>query len=197
VSNFDTRAESWDKKDRRIVNAKAIANAIKTSVMLTQKMEILDFGVGTGLLGFEIAHDVKRVYGVDTSEGMIENLKKKNTPQLTIIPLCQDIIDKPLTQKFDGIISSMTLHHIENIELLFERMYALLKTKGFIALADLEEENGTFHSDSSSVFHFGFNDKELSTIAQKSGFKDINIQTVNTISKPHGDFKVFLLTAFK
>jgi predicted TPR repeat methyltransferase len=51
--------------------------------------------VGTGLLGFEIAKDVKKVYGVDTSSEMIEQLKQKNTPELFLESCCRDIIKEP------------------------------------------------------------------------------------------------------
>ena len=65
MSEFNKRASSWDEQDRRVNGAKTIADAIKKRIELTQDMNIIDFGVGTGLLGFEIAKDVKQVYGVD------------------------------------------------------------------------------------------------------------------------------------
>jgi len=197
MSTFDARAKEWDKKDIRVNGAKVIADAIQKQVALTSDMEIIDFGVGTGLLGFEIAKKVKQVYGVDTSAGMIATLKEKNSDELSIIPIHQDIIEKPLTQKFDGLVSSMTLHHVKNLELFFKTIFATLKEKAFIAIADLESEDGTFHSDNTGVHHFGFNEEKLTQIVQKSGFCDVKIENINTIHKPHGNFGIFLLTARK
>jgi len=195
MSHFDKRADSWDSGDIRVNGAQTIANAIEKEIALQKDMEILDFGVGTGLLGFEIAKKVQQVYGVDTSAGMLEKLKEKNTPELSIIPIQQDIVQEPLEQKFDGLVSSMTLHHVENLEKFFQTIYTNLKEDGFIAIADLEKEDGTFHSDNAGVFHFGFNEAELIEIVKKVGFKDVKIQNINTINKPHKDFGVFLLTA--
>jgi len=197
MSSFDTKAKNWDSGDIRVNGAKKIAEAIEAEIELTQEMEILDFGVGTGLLGFEIAQKVKQVYGVDTSAGMLEKLKEKNSDALSIVPIEQDIIAKPLTQQFDGVVSSMTLHHVADLEAFFNTIYKNIKEGGFIALADLESEDGTFHSDNTGVHHFGFDEKELREIALKSGFKEINIKNINTINKPHRDFGVFLLTAKK
>jgi tRNA (cmo5U34)-methyltransferase len=160
-------------------------------------MEILDFGVGTGLLGFDIAHRVKKVYGVDTSLSMLEKLKAKNTPELSIETYCQDIITKPLDRSFDGLVSSMTLHHVQDLKAFFETIYRDINEGGFIAIADLEHEDGTFHSDNSGVFHFGFEKNELCKIASDAGFNNVAFENINTINKPHKDFGVFLLTAKK
>ena len=197
MSHFDKRAKDWDKGNIQVQGAKIIANAIAKKINLNKTMEILDFGVGTGLLGFEIAKSVGQVYGIDTSSKMLEKLEEKNTPELQIISLKHDMTQKKLEQKFHGIVSSMTLHHIENLEDFFTKIYDNLDEDGFIAIADLEEENGTFHSDNRGVFHFGFAEKFLCDIVKKSGFKDIVFENINTIQKPQRDFGVFLLSAKK
>jgi len=193
--HFQTRAKDWDKGDIRVKGAQTIADAIKERFTLTKDMHIMDFGVGTGLLGFEIAKSVAKVSGVDMSQSMLEKLQEKNTPKLHIEAICQDIVKEPLKQKFDGIVSSMTLHHIEDLETFFMSIKNNLKENGFIAIADLELEDGTFHSDNSGVFHFGFDEKELCEIVESCGFKEIVFTNINTINKPHRDFGVFLLYA--
>lgn len=193
--HFKDRADEWDKGSIRVNGAKKIADAISKKIELTSDMEILDFGVGTGLLGFEIAREVKKIYGVDISQTMIENLKTKNTPQLSIDTYCQDIIKEPLEKTFDGLVSSMTLHHVEDLKAFFETIHKNIKDGGFIAIADLESENGTFHSDNIGVFHFGFNKEELCKVVLDAGFSEVDFQTINTINKPHKDFDIFLLIA--
>ncbi len=197
MSHFDTRAENWDSADTRVNGTLVIAQAIEKVVHLHQDMHIVDFGVGTGLLGFEIAKRVHKVYGVDTSIKMLEKVQEKNTPELSIEPIHQDIVRTPLTQSFHGLVSSMTLHHVEDVELFLRTIYNNLHENGFIAIADLESEDGSFHSDNSGVFHFGFDEKELCDIAQNCGFKDVKFAKINTIEKPHKEFGIFLLTAFR
>jgi predicted TPR repeat methyltransferase len=195
MSTFDKRAEGWDSGDIRVNGAKVIADAIENKFDLKEDMVLMDFGVGTGLLGFEIAKKVNKVYGVDTSRGMLDKLEEKNTPELYIEAIHQDIIKQPLDQKFDGLISSMTLHHVEDLEKFFTTIKNNLNDKGFIAIADLESEDGTFHSDNEGVHHFGFDKEELSEVVKKCGFKNISFENINTIKKPHRDFGVFLLSA--
>ena len=197
MSHFDKRAGTWDSGDIRVNGAKTIADAINAKITLLDDMNIIDFGVGTGLLGFEIAKSVKKVYGVDTSTQMLEKLKEKNTPELSIEAINQDIVKEPLIQTFNGLVSSMTLHHVEDLKAFFDVIYKNISENGFIAIADLETEDGTFHSDNAGVFHFGFDKEKLCSITESSGFKDVKFENINTINKPHRDFGVFLLTATK
>jgi predicted TPR repeat methyltransferase len=193
--NFKDKAQDWDGKSIRVQNAHTIAKKIKEKIKLDKSMHIMDFGVGTGLLGFEILQDVKSMDGVDTSAGMLEKLQEKNSASAHIEPICQDIIKYPLEKKYDGIISSMTLHHVEHLDQFFKTVKNNLNENGFIAIADLMSEDGTFHSDNTGVHHFGFDDAELSSIVKECGFKDIAFEHIYTINKPHKDFDIFLITA--
>jgi len=195
--HFAHKAKNWDEGTNRQSTPLAIAEAIEKKITLTPQMTVIDFGVGTGLLGFEIAKKVKKVYGVDMSPSMLEQLKKKNTPELSIEPIEQDIVKEPLDLVVDGIVSSMTLHHVEDLEAFFQSIYKNVKKGGFIAIADLELEDGTFHSDNTGVYHYGFDTESLLKIVQKSGFYNALIQRVTTIKKPHKEYGVFLLTAKK
>lgn len=195
--NFKDKAGDWDKGNIQVNGARKIADAISKTITLTKEMEVLDFGVGTGLLGFEIAKSVKKVYGVDMSPSMLKKLEEKNTPELHIEAVCQDIVKEPLTQVFDGLVSSMTLHHVENLENFFSSIHKNIKSGGFIAIADLESEDGSFHSDNTGVYHLGFDKKELCSVVEKSGFSDVTFTNINTINKAEKSFGVFLLTATK
>ncbi|CAI6163504.1 MAG: 2-methoxy-6-polyprenyl-1,4-benzoquinol methylase, mitochondrial [uncultured Sulfurimonas sp.] len=192
---FEDKAQDWDKDTTKRSTPLSIAEAIKKNVDLNKDMSIMDFGVGTGLLGFLIAKDVKKVFGVDMSPSMLKKLREKNTPELSIEAIEQDIVKEPLNDIFDGIISSMTLHHVEDLEAFFQSIYKNLHKDGFIAIADLEKEDGSFHSDNTGVYHFGFLKEELCKIVNKCGFKDVIFENIATINKSKRDFGVFLLSA--
>ena len=129
---------------------------------------------------------------------MLEKFKEKaeefkcNTEVLEL-DLSQDNID----EKFDGIISSMTIHNLEDTKALFIKIYNMLETNGFIAIADLDTEDGSFHSDNTGVFHYGFEREAVESIAKEVGFKNIRFILASTIKKPHTDFTVFLMLAEK
>ncbi len=196
---FAHKSKSWDMNSKRVKNAQAIADSILKNIKLTNNMHLMDFGAGTGLLSYCLSEHIDRVTAIDNSPSMLEMFKEK-APLFT----CHtEVLELDLSKKistpllYDGIISSMTIHHLENIEDMLSKMYAMLPEGGFIALADLDSEDGTFHSDNEGVFHFGFDRDELGETAKKVGFKEIQFETVSVIKKPHRNFSVFLMSAKK
>jgi len=198
VDLFAHKSKNWDMKSRRVKNARSIAELIVKNIKLHKEMEIMDLGAGTGLLGFFIAPFVKKIVAVDNSPSMLKEFQNKcDEFKCETEVVEKDLSEETLERTFDGIISSMTIHHIEDTLALFRKLYDMLNEGGFIAIADLDSEDGSFHSDNTGVFHYGFDREELRKIAQKAGFKDVKFDTASTISKPHRDFTVFLLTARK
>jgi cyclopropane fatty-acyl-phospholipid synthase-like methyltransferase len=198
TSRFDNAAKEWDKNERRRQTAERIFEAINSQVALGANMDIMDFGAGTGLLSFKIAPHVNSVTAVDLSEKMLEQLKAKNSTSLHIDTIAQDIMQSPLEKRFDGIVSSMAMHHIEETEKFFDTLYAHLEKGGFIAIADLYKEDGSFHTaGNEGVYHFGFDTKTLRRILEKTGFENIAFHNVHSIEKPHRSFDLFLLSAYK
>ncbi len=198
VDQFANKSKSWDMNSKRVQNAKSIAELIVDRVELSSKMKLMDFGAGTGLLSYFVAPYVDMIVAVDNSPSMLEKFREKSDEfacKTEVLEL--DLTQNEIEEKFDGIISSMTIHHIEDIKAIFEKFYKMLNRDGFIAIADLDSEDGTFHSDNSGVFHFGFDRKILESIAKEVGFKDIRFELASTIKKPHGDFTLFLMLAYK
>ena len=195
---FAHKSKSWDMSSRRVQNAKSIAELIVKNIDLDKRMELMDFGAGTGLLSFFIAPFVKKIVAVDNSPSMLQEFENKcDEFQCETQIVEKDLSKEMLDRQFDGIISSMTIHHLKDTLDLFKKFYAMTKPGGFIAIADLDSEDGSFHSDNTGVFHHGFDREVLEEIAQEAGFVDVHFDTASTISKPHRDFTVFLLTARK
>lgn len=194
---FADKSKEWDDNSKRVQGAKAIADAIKRKIELTKEMNIMDFGAGTGLLGYCLSDSIGGVTAIDNSPSMLEIFAQKaplfSCPtEIMELDLTKDI---PLNIYFDGIVSSMTIHHLKDTKDMITKMYNMLPVNGFIALADLDREDGTFHSDNEGVFHFGFDREELVKIVKEVGFREVEIELANTIHKPHKSFDVFLLTA--
>ncbi len=200
MSKFDQLALEWDKEQKRVENARKIGEAIVSSVPLSKDMNVMDFGAGTGLLTLYIQPYVKHIDAVDNSEGMLSVLKEKieKAGIENITPVKKDLEENHFgEEKYDLIVSSMTMHHIKNLENFLEKLYRVLKKGGYIAVADLEKEDGTFHSDNEGVYHFGFDKDKIVSLFQKAGFKDISIKAVNKIHKNDRDYGVFLIVAKK
>ena len=193
---FQNKAASYEQDNHRVANVETIASAILSRIDFKPDMEIMDFGSGTGLLLEQIAPSVRSITAVDISQSMNQQLEQKRNSlpcELKIIE--KDLTNSDLNRKFDGIISSMTLHHVDDLKSMFAKLHSMLKPGGFIALADLETEDGSFHKEDTGVFHFGFSDKELINFATGAGFSNIEVNPASTVHKPYGDYPVLLLTA--
>lgn len=195
---FEEKAKNYDSEKARVDNVTNIANLILKEVTFHKDFNIMDFGSGTGLLLSKIAPFVGKITAVDISKSMNEVLRnKKQTIDCKLDILEIDLTKTDLNKKFDGIISSMTIHHVKDTIKLFEQFYSMLNKNGTIAISDLDKEDGSFHKTDTGVFHHGFNRDAFMDIAKSAGFKNLKIQTVGLVEKPYGEYPVFLLTGNK
>lgn len=195
---FAHKAEAYEQEVRRVDNVTNIANKIISEIELTKDMQIMDFGSGTGLLLEQIASKVDKITAIDISPSMNKVLQSKEDRLECKLEVREmDLTTQDIDDSFDGIISSMTIHHVQDVEALFEKFYHMLPDNGFIALADLDSEDGTFHKEDTGVFHFGFDRDWIVDIAKSVGFKNVKIQTVANVLKPYGEYPVFLLSGTK
>jgi SAM-dependent methyltransferase len=98
---------------------------------------------------------------------------------------------------FDLIFTQMVLHHVSDIESIMKKFSKLVNPGGFLAIADLYEENGSFHGEGFTG-HKGFNVDNLSDIMRKNGFTGISNRTCFTMDRKISEsetqkFDVFLL----
>jgi cyclopropane fatty-acyl-phospholipid synthase-like methyltransferase len=193
---FKDKAAAYENDSDRVATRHEIADAISERIKLNSDMSLMDFGSGTGMLLERIAPKVAKITAVDISTSMNEQLRNKRADidcELEVLEI--DLCTECLIQTFDGIISSMTMHHIDDVPAMFTKMHSMLKPGGFIALADLETEDGSFHTEDTGVFHFGFSADDLIRFATDAGFKNAEVAIASTISKETMDYPVLLLTA--
>lgn len=196
TDRFAHKAGDYDQNRSRVDNVANIADAIRAALALNRSMHIVDFGSGTGLLLERIAPLVGRITAVDISPAMNLQLRTKQGQLGCPVDIVEtDLTCSTLEGKFDGIISSMTMHHIQDIPEMFGKFHSLLKPGGFLALADLDLEDGSFHGEDTGVYHCGFDRQEFAQTAIAAGFLAVQLDAVSVVRKPQGDFPVFLLTA--
>ncbi len=199
TERFDKAAAGWDAKPRRIKLAQVIAGAIGRALPLTKTMTGLEYGCGTGLVTFAVAEQVGTMYGLDSSGGMIAVVQEKieALAVTNVMPFHGQLRDLPTTVPLDLIVISMTLHHIDQYQELLSRCYDRLDVGGYLAIADLEAEDGTFHENNDGIAHFGFDGALLGQHLREYGFTDVESQTIYSIARNDREFPIFLITARK
>jgi predicted TPR repeat methyltransferase len=203
-NRFDSAAADWDKESRRIELAKAISARIAL-LPLNQSMHAMEYGCGTGLVGLDLAPRLSSLVAADASSGMLEILKGKILAQgiKNVFPWQLDLHHEDCKQEFDLIFSAMTLHHLSDVDSILAKLFQCLKSGGILALADLDEEDGSFHQDNpDSVMHHGFNREKLADNLKRLGFHSVKTSTVHIIRRKDSQggerpFPVFFMTATK
>lgn len=195
---FEAKAQDWDANDRRTRLASAIGSSIREHVRLHARMNVLDFGAGTGLISAQIAPLVNRITAVDISRAMLDKLASKPELKGKVDTVCRDIMDDPLDAGFDLVASAMAMHHVEDTSRLIATFRAQLNDSGMVALADLDREDGSFHPPGTEgVYHFGFERDEIRELLENHGFEQVEFFTAHTIKGEDKDYPVFLVTATK
>ena len=205
MERFDSKAKEWDNNPDKVNRAKTFAKEINRFIEPNKALNALEFGCGTGLLSFELKDAFNTIFLVDTSKGMIEVLKEK-IADLDIgnfKPVLADLLEeKTNISNIDVLYMLMTLHHINDIDKAFEVFKNVINTHGYICIADLVEEDGSFHAPELNFDgHKGFSKKELSTKLADYGFKMEYYSIPHTIEKQQANsikkYPLFLMIAKK
>ena len=201
ASHFDSKARQWDENPLFRERGLQIAEAIRKAVPLHRHMNALDYGCGTGLLSFPLKDELGTILMADSSSGMLEMVAGKIAAQgvSNMTPVKLDLlVDPPPAQRFDLIVTSMTLHHVPDTDPILRIFHDLLQPGGTLCIVDLDKEDGSFHGPEVDVHH-GFDRADLSRRATRAGFADVQFQTVFSITKEREsgtrDYPVFLMTA--
>lgn len=149
---FNDFAPRWDNEpiaDREIIDT------ILDNSGVTESIDILDIGCGTGVLfPYYLERNVKSITAVDLSPEMVKIAKSK-FPQANVI--CGDAENMTFTNQFDVIMIYNAFPHFPNPNALIENLSKALKPNGRISIAH------------------GMSKKELDDIHMKSAGKVSNI----------------------
>ncbi len=117
-----------------------VLNFVYDNIDNKTSSKILDIGVGTGLLSNKLYDDGAQIWGIDFSQGMIEQAHNKMPSAQFILQDLNNGIPSVLKDKgFDYIISSYAIHHINDDKKLelFKSLKSLLNSNGKVIIADV------------------------------------------------------------
>lgn len=203
MSEFDEKAATWDQDPTKVERAKLFAEIIRNKIDLTKVEMALEYGSGTGLLSFALAHDLHDITLMDDSLEMtkVTNDKCERLDIRHFHPIKYDLLVDGLPEhKFELIYSAMTMHHVDNTNAILRKFNEILNPGGYIVLIDLVTEDGSFHNFEFDG-HLGFDKNELEEKITASGFEPISYQIAYTIKAERKEkireYPLFLLVAKK
>jgi SAM-dependent methyltransferase len=203
TNHFDAISGTWDCDPVKRARALAIAEGIRSEVPLAPQMQALEYGCGTGLVSFALQSELGHIALADSSAGMLSVLEEKVAANgfTNMHPRKLDLVADPLpVERYDLIYTAMTCHHIRDTSGLLRILYSLLASAGYLCIADLDAEDGSFHGPGFDG-HNGFDRDALGAMAEAVGFREIRFTTVFRMTKGDGpepaEYPVFLMVARK
>ena len=201
--DFDSKAKTWDSSEK-IYRAQLLADLISKESADLKLDSAFEYGCGTGLVSLQLQNKITKITLADISEGMLDILNEKIAAQqiTNMFPLNLDLmLNQPLNKTFTLAYSLLTLHHIQNTQHIFSAFYNILKKNGRLFIADLDQEDGSFHGTGFDG-HNGFIREDLKHLAIKVGFKNIKFREFYSITKTtaageNKTYPLFLMIADK
>jgi ubiquinone/menaquinone biosynthesis C-methylase UbiE len=207
MKHFDKHAKEWDNDPFKTERAIIITQEMTDFIQPNKTMNAFEFGCGTGLLSYQLKDFFGTITLADTSEGMIKVLQEKiaNENIKNFKPLLVDLLEDGFAvneNEYDVIYTLMTLHHILDIDKVLAIFHTMLKTGGYLCIADLVKEDGSFHSNVPDFNGYnGFDTEELCDILSNNGFEigynEIPLEIEKELDKKVRKYPVFLLICKK
>jgi 2-polyprenyl-3-methyl-5-hydroxy-6-metoxy-1,4-benzoquinol methylase len=200
-NKFDEKAKTWEKDPVKVRNAKIVADEIIKTIGKATSLSGFEYGCGTGLVSFNLQENLSKIVLADSSKGMLEVASEK-IAQAQFSNMSTFEVDltsqKPGKEKFGIIYSLLTMHHITDVEKIFETFHSMLEPGGYLFIADLDLEDGSFHGKEFTG-HNGFNRLEMKKWCVAAGFTDVEFKTITSITRelPDGSRRVFPLFLLK
>jgi len=152
---------------------------------------VLDMGCGTGNYAAALQRVAKKVIGVDSSIGMLEQAQAKFA-ELPLI--CGDVTNLPFgSEAFEGAFAIQVLHHVREKELFLKETYRVLKEGACLAI------DSCSHRQMRTFWDYYYFPKglevdlaripdaeEIASSLERSGFSNVGIEISYTnISAEH------------
>ncbi|MEO6652645.1 MAG: class I SAM-dependent methyltransferase [Ilumatobacteraceae bacterium] len=194
---FDDKAASWDDDPAKVERATAIADLIVSTIELDDSIRLLEYGAGTGLVSHALQDSVGPVTMADTSAGMRDVMLAKIAAGTIRNGRVWDVdlaADPTPDERFDLIVTVLTLHHIHDVSTVLDRFAALLDRDGWLCVVELDHEDGSFHGADADVHH-GFGRDEMADLLTAAGFASFEFHDCHHVDRNGQQFPMFLAVA--
>jgi ArsR family transcriptional regulator len=163
---------------------------------LLPKLDVADFGCGSGVLTSELSRWARHVTAIDKSAPALEQararLAREKRGNVTFVEA--DLHELPAgLAKHDLVVISQSLHHVSEPSAVLGQAARLLKPGGRLVVLELMPHGEAWVKARLGHQHLGFEPATLEAALHEVGFVDVTLTaTPRDGSSP---FRAFLLTA--
>jgi ubiquinone/menaquinone biosynthesis C-methylase UbiE len=133
---YNEWAQQYDANENKTRDLEALA--LKEMLASLDFDHCLELGCGTGKNTVWLVNKAKHITAVDYSDEMLSHARKKITSQEV------EFVQADLNESwpfdlghYDIAVFSLVLEHIENLDLIFQKVVAVLKPSGYLYVGEL------------------------------------------------------------
>ena len=192
TEDWDDYAKDWDRDAQPRHFSEQAFVSLNSHVNLSEEhcenARILDFGCGTGLLTEKLAPLAKEVIAVDTSPKMLEALREKAIPNVTVV--CADL-DVPAVRRaaawlngLDLIVASSVCGFLPDYEGTVRNLCRALRSGGHFVQWDWLA--------SAVDDEYGLPPERIVSALKKAGLQDVSVKEAFAISNDRASLPVLM-----
>ena len=147
---YAKRSHNWDLEKTYYFGDELVAGALKQLSHESKKLDILDAGCGTGLVGILVRDLATKLDGIDMSSAMLEKAREKNIyDEIHLGDLLSFMADHP--KSYDAITCAATLIHFGDLRPVFAAAASSLRDGGLFVFSLFSSDDG--HNNQNVVVH--------------------------------------------
>jgi len=127
LSIYDVRSRFWDQ-ERTYFGARLVADGLRRHAV-PNRLNILDIGCGTGLVGIAVRDLADRLDGIDISPAMLEKARAKRVYDRLFQADLQSFLAGQ-EKSYDAVLAAATLIHFGDLKPLFDAAAHCLRSDG-------------------------------------------------------------------
>jgi SAM-dependent methyltransferase len=177
---FGQVATQWDRIRTDLYGAGLDARAL--AALLPPDWVVADLGCGTGALLPELAQGVRRVFGIDRAQEMLDlaQVRTAGLPNVTL--RLGGLEDLPLDDgQVDVALCNLVLHHVPDTAAVFAEVARVLKPGGSFVIVDMVAHDRAPYRQTMGHAHLGFRGEDLAYLGEGVGLPMLSHQRLGPV----------------
>jgi ubiquinone/menaquinone biosynthesis C-methylase UbiE len=180
---FDKVAHQWDDM-RRTFFGEGVREAAIRAADIRPGLIVADVGTGTGFLAEAALAAGARVIGIDSSAGMLAEVRKRFDHQ-TFEARAGDLDSLPLAVgEVDAVLANMVLHHAPDPPRAIREMTRPLKPGGRLVITDADSHTHEWLRTEQHDRWLGFERADIARWFREAGLEEVTVADTNEVCSP-------------
>ena len=180
---FDSVAHKWEEM-RRTFFGEGVRKAAIAAADIEPSSIVADVGVGTGFLAEGALAVSARVIGIDSSESMLGEARRRFAGQ-DFEARKGEIDSLPLrTGEVDVVLANMVLHHAPEPPRAIREMSRILKPGGRLVITDADSHQHEWLRTEQHDRWLGFDRADIARWFREAGFLEVTVANTSELCCP-------------